>query len=83
MKAMATLAIVAAADTGGAIRAEELAAAGLLAGGAMLLLSVSGGISLIARAVPKVVIRGLQFGLGIKLAMVAMQKHLHADGTVG
>ena len=82
MKAMATLAI-AAAGTEQAISGEILAAAALLAGAAMLLLSITGGIGLIGRAVPKVVIRGLQFGLGIKLAMAAMQKYLPDGGTTG
>ena len=82
MKAMATFAI-AAAGTEQAISGQTLAAAALLAGAAMLFLSFSGGISLIGRVVPKVVIRGLQFGLGIKLAMAAMQKYLPYDGFVG
>jgi len=82
MKAMATFAI-GAAGTQQAISGEVLAAAALLAGAAMLLLSITGGLCLIGRAVPKVVIRGLQFGLGIKLAMAAMQKYLPAGGTSG
>jgi MFS superfamily sulfate permease-like transporter len=82
MKAMATFAI-AMAGTKNAINGETLAAAALLAGAAMMLLSITGGISLIGRAVPKVVIRGLQFGLGIKLAMAAMRNYLPKDGTTG
>ncbi len=82
MKAMATFAI-AAAGTQQAISGETLMAAALLAGAAMLLLSITGSLCLIGRIVPKVVIRGLQFGLGIKLAMAAMQKYLPAGGTTG
>ena len=82
MKAMATFAI-AAMGTKDAINGETLAAAALLAGAAMMLLSLTGGICLIGRAVPKVVIRGLQFGLGIKLAMAAMLKYLPAGGATG
>jgi MFS superfamily sulfate permease-like transporter len=82
MKAMATFAI-ASMGAKDAINAETLATAALLAGAVMLLLSLSGGICLIGRAVPKVVIRGLQFGLGIKLAMAAMQKYLTTGGVTG
>jgi hypothetical protein len=82
MKAMATFAI-AAAGTQQAIDGKTLAAAALLAGAVMMLLSLTGGICLIGRAVPKVVIRGLQFGLGIKLAMAAMLKYLPAGGATG
>jgi hypothetical protein len=82
MKAMATFAI-AAAGTQQAISGETLAAAALLAGAAMMLLSITGSLCLISRAVPKVVIRGLQFGLGLKLAMVAMQKYLPDGGATG
>ncbi|MDP6636492.1 MAG: putative sulfate/molybdate transporter [Phycisphaerae bacterium] len=82
MKAMATFAI-AAYGMGSPISAEVLATAALLAGAAMMLLSISGGINLIGRAVPKVVIRGLQFGLGIKLAMAAMQNYLPKEGATG
>ncbi len=82
MKAMATIAI-AAVGTESAINGQTLAAAALLAGAAMMLLSFTGGISLIGRAVPKVVIRGLQFGLGIKLAMAAMRNYLPKGGAPG
>ncbi|MCP4376687.1 MAG: transporter [bacterium] len=82
MKAMATLAI-AAAGTQHAISGQTLVAAALLAGAAMMLLSITGSLCMISRAVPKVVIRGLQFGLGLKLAMVAMQKYLPDGGTIG
>jgi len=82
MKAMATFAI-AAYGTEQAISGEVLAAAALLAGAAMMLLSVTGSLCLIGRIVPKVVIRGLQFGLGIKLAMAAMGKYLPSGGPTG
>jgi hypothetical protein len=50
---------------------------------AMLLLTVSGGITWLARIVPKAVIRGLQLGLGIQLAMLALKDYVRADGTAG
>ena len=46
---------------------------GLAIGIAMLLLTVTGGITWLARVVPKAVVRGLQLGLGIQLAMLALK----------
>jgi hypothetical protein len=62
---------------------DVIAAGGLAIGAIMLVLSLSGGLELIARAVPRLVVRGLQFGLGIKLAMLALQEYLQADGMEG
>jgi hypothetical protein len=49
---------------------------GLAIGVVMLLLTVTGLITLIARYIPKVVIRGIQFGLGIQLSMVALKDYI-------
>lgn len=57
--------------------------AGLAIGITMLLLTVTGLVDWLARVIPKSVIRGIQFGLGLKLASVALQTYVMADGMVG
>jgi len=56
---------------------------GLAIGVVMLLLSVTGLVDLIAKYIPKVVVRGIQFGLGIQLAMVALKEYVIADSYTG
>ena len=56
---------------------------GLAIGIIMLLLSVSGLLTLIAKYIPKVVVRGIQFGLGIQLAMVALKDYVLSDSFSG
>jgi len=56
---------------------------GLAIGVAMLLLTVTGGINWLARVVPKPVVRGLQLGLGIQLALLALRDYVQADGARG
>jgi len=73
LKAMAAI-VIAEAQAGRPIPGSTLAAGGLIVGAVMLVLSLSGGLNVIGRIVPKTVVRGIQFGLGIKLAMVAMER---------
>jgi hypothetical protein len=77
LKAMA--AIVIAQKIGGPV----LYGAGLAIGVTMLLLSVSGLIDWLARIVPKSVIRGIQLGLGLQLATLALKEYVQADGVSG
>jgi hypothetical protein len=56
---------------------------GLAIGIAMLLLTVTGGISWLARVVPRAVIRGLQLGLGLQLSLLALKDYVQADGLRG
>lgn len=56
---------------------------GLAIGITMLILSGTGLIDWIARAVPKSVIRGVQFGLGLQLGSLALKDYVQADGMVG
>lgn len=56
---------------------------GLAIGLAMLLLSVSGLISGLARLVPKAVVRGIQLGLAVQLSTLALTKYVPADGVPG
>jgi len=56
---------------------------GLAIGVLMLLLTVTGLIEWLARAVPKSVVRGIQFGLGLQLASLALKDYISADGRTG
>lgn len=56
---------------------------GLAIGITMLVLSSTGLIDWIARAVPKSVIRGVQFGLGLQLASLALRDYVQAEGMAG
>jgi hypothetical protein len=57
--------------------------AGLAIGITMLFLTVTGLVDWLARVIPKSVIRGIQFGLGLKLASIALKNYVMADGIHG
>lgn len=65
------------------IAPEVLYGGGLAIGIIMLVLTLTGAISWIASVVPKAVVRGLQLGLGIQLAMLALKDYLQSDGIRG
>jgi MFS superfamily sulfate permease-like transporter len=77
LKAMAVLVIT--QKIGGGV----LYGAGLAIGAAMLLLTVTGGLTLLARGVPRCVVRGIQAGLGLSLASLALKDYVQADGLPG
>lgn len=77
LKAMAALVIAQK------IPAATVYGAGLAIGVLMLLLTVTGGIEWVARVVPKVVVRGVQLGLGLQLAGIALRDYVRADGVPG
>jgi hypothetical protein len=77
LKAVAVIVIT------GEVAPEVLYGGGLAIGIAMLALTVSGGIDWLARVVPKAVIRGLQLGLGMQLALLAMRDYVQRDGQSG
>lgn len=77
LKAMATIVIT--QKLGGSI----LYGAGLAIGVIMLLLSLSGLIDWLAQVIPKSVVRGIQFGLGLQLALLALREYVPADGLSG
>lgn len=77
LKAMA--AIVIAQKVSGSV----LYGAGLAIGITMFILSVTGLIDWLARIVPKSVIRGIQFGLGLQLATLALKDYVQSDGVSG
>ncbi|MGO9608316.1 MAG: putative sulfate/molybdate transporter [Verrucomicrobiia bacterium] len=77
LKAMAAL-VIAQKLSGGV-----LFGGGLVVGVIMLVLTVTGLIEWLARVVPKTVVRGIQFGLGLQLALLALKDYVQADGAAG
>jgi hypothetical protein len=77
LKAMA--AIVIAQQVVGPV----LAAGGLVVGITMLILAQTGALDWIARVVPRVIVRGVQVGLGLQLARIALTRFIAADGSRG
>ncbi len=77
LKAMAALVIAQK------ISAGILMGAGLAIGLVMLVLSQSGYLSKLAAWVPKVVVRGVQLGLGLKLSGLAFREYIPAMGNEG
>lgn len=77
LKAMAV--IVISQKASGAV----LYGAGLAIGVVMLVLAATGLLTRLANAVPKSVVRGIQFGLGLQLAMLALRDYVPAEGTGG
>lgn len=77
LKAMAVL-VIAHKATG-----SVLFGAGLAIAIAMLLLSVTGLLDLLAKWIPKAVVRGIQFGLGLQLALLALREYLPSEGNAG
>jgi len=56
---------------------------GFAIGVLMLLLTFAGLGGWLGRAVPKSVVRGIQFGLGLQLASLALKDYVPADGNTG
>ena len=75
----AVAAIVIAQRVPGAI----IAGGGLAIGAVMLLLSVTGLLGWLARVVPHAVVRGLQFGLGLQLSLLALRDFIPSLGASG
>ena len=57
--------------------------AGLAIGGVMLVLTVFGLINWLDRLVPKSVVRGIQVGLGLQLASLALRDYVGAENVAG
>jgi MFS superfamily sulfate permease-like transporter len=82
LKAMAVI-VIGAAATSNAIKANVVHGAGLAIGIIMIALSLSGALALIAKWIPKCVVRGIQFGLGLLLAQLALGNYVHTHGWQG
>ncbi len=63
--------------------ADVLLGGGLSIGVVMLLLTLSGGLTLLTRVIPVCVVRGVQMGLGLALASLALTKYIPAAGGSG
>lgn len=77
LKAMATLVIAQK------IAGPVLLGAGIAIGIVMLLLSVSGLLTWLGKIVPKPVIRGIQFGLGLSLCGLSFREYIPSSGAAG
>ena len=77
LKAMAVLVISQKAS------GPVLYGAGLAIGVVMLVLAATGLLTWMADAVPKSVVRGIQFGLGLQLSMLALRDYVPAEGSGG
>lgn len=62
---------------------EVIFGGGLAIGVIMLVLAVSGMLDLLARLIPKSAVRGVQLGLGLSLASLALTSYVPSNGTRG
>ncbi len=65
------------------ISGEVIYGGGLAIGIIMLMLTLTGLVDWIGRIVPKTVVRGIQFGLGLQLTTLALNDYVRRDGTGG
>lgn len=65
------------------VGSDVLFGGGLAIGAVMLVLALSGAITALGRFIPHVVIRGIQFGLGLQLSLIALREYLPVDGVPG
>jgi len=77
LKAMAAIVI------GRKLAAGVLYGGGLAVGMIMLMLAATGLLTWLARIIPSTVIRGIQFGLGLQLASLALREYVLAEGVRG
>jgi MFS superfamily sulfate permease-like transporter len=77
LKAMAVLVITQK------IEGKVLLGGGLAIGAMMLILTLSGGLGLLLTWIPPCVVRGIQFGLGLSLASLALKTYIPSAGASG
>lgn len=77
LKAMAAIVIAQRVPAG------VLLGAGLAIGVTMLVISAAGLLDWVGRLVPKTVVRGVQFGLGLQLGLLACREYIPAAGVPG
>jgi xanthine/uracil/vitamin C permease (AzgA family) len=65
------------------IQPDIIYGGGLAIGIIMLIFTVTGLVDLIAKYIPKVVVRGIQFGLGIQLSMIVLKEYVMSDSYNG
>lgn len=77
LKAMAVLVITQK------IAGNVLLGAGVAIGITMLILTLSGALNLLIKWIPRCVVRGIQFGLGLSLASLALKNYIPSMGIAG
>ena len=77
------LKVVAALVIAQGISGSIITGAGLAIGVIMLALSLSGMLEWLARLIPVSVVRGIQFGLGAKLCLLAASRYIGSQGWQG
>jgi hypothetical protein len=77
LKAMAVLVITQK------ITGNVLLGAGLAIGASMLILTLSGALGLLVKWIPQCVVRGIQMGLGLSLASLALKNYVPSMGLAG
>lgn len=65
------------------VPAATLYGGGLAIGATMLVLAATGVLGWLARVVPRAVVRGLQFGLGLQLSLLALRDMVPSGGVAG
>jgi MFS superfamily sulfate permease-like transporter len=65
------------------IAGSVLLGAGLAIGVTMLVLTLTGALTLLAKWIPRCVVRGVQFGLGLSLASLALGRYVPSMGSTG
>ena len=65
------------------VPAATLYGGGLAIGATMLVLAATGLLGWLARVVPRAVVRGLQFGLGLQLSLLALRDMVPSGGVAG
>lgn len=81
LKAVAVMVI--AQSAGKQITPGILYGGGLAIGLTMLFLTATGLVMWLGRVIPKAVVRGIQFGLGLQLATLAVRDYVPKDGAYG
>ncbi len=81
LKAVAILII--APKNGMAVPSGVIYGGGLAIGLTMMVLSLTGLLEWLGKNVPKVVVRGIQFGLGLQLAAIALKAYVPSQGVAG
>ena len=81
LKAVAVMVI--AQSAGKKVTSDVLYGGGFAIGLTMLALTLSGLVGWLGRIIPKAVVRGIQFGLGLQLSMLALKDYVPKEGTYG
>jgi hypothetical protein len=81
LKAVAVI-VIARGASPEPITPEILYGAGLAIGAVMLVLTLTGLLDWLTRVIPKTVVRGIQFGLGVQLVQLALMKYVPCDGAL-